>query len=100
MGDLATEEANEMLTGTEAGTYFIRFSSTGALASSFVDFQNIIRHVLIQREKGVFKATGHENIPFTSLSQLVQFYSQQNIFKSSLKVFLFFTKIHKNSGKI
>jgi len=86
-GDLSNEEAKDLLTDQEKGTYLIRFSSRSCFAASFVDSKDQVRHVLITNEGKDFQVnTGEgELINFKSIKELVTYYKKKGVFKQPLK---------------
>jgi hypothetical protein len=72
----------DLLTRQPAGTFLMRFSRKGSFAASFVDTTSAIRHVLIETAgKNTFVVdTGNGVIKFSSVTELVQYYTEKMVF--------------------
>jgi len=87
-GDLSTEEANELLSDQQCGTFLLRFSRKACYAASFVDSKCVVRHVLIvSPSKGVFEIDNgnSDTNQFQSIPDLVSFYGQKGVFKFPMR---------------
>eukprot|EP01119_Soliformovum_irregulare_P013972 TRINITY_DN3773_c0_g2_i5.p1 TRINITY_DN3773_c0_g2~~TRINITY_DN3773_c0_g2_i5.p1 ORF type:complete len:871 (-),score=248.35 TRINITY_DN3773_c0_g2_i5:1133-3586(-) len=84
-GDMSSDETVEFLLNQKPATFCIRFSSSGALAASFVDVDLRIMHVIIKNEDKIFRITGGEENGFSTMSDLVEYYKSCGVFKLSLK---------------
>lgn len=86
-GDLTAEEAAEAISGTEAGTFLLRFSASqpGSIAVSFLDEKLTPRQLLLSRLKdGKWQSSSnkvfhphsifsnHQESTFVSLQEFVQ----------------------------
>jgi len=75
MGDLSSGDAINLLNGEKPGTYILRFSSQfGFFATSFMDFDNQVKHTLIEQVAGGYTLPGDINF-FVSISQVIKYYS-------------------------
>lgn len=81
MGDLNSDEVQEMMNGKPPGTFLIRFSSSGSLALSFLNDKGVLMHVLVSFSNGMYLVTGTQN-SFPSMKEMVDFYRNSKIFTS------------------
>jgi len=81
-GDLSGDEAVEMLTDQEIGTFMVRFSSLGDLAASFVDQDKTVKHCLLTRANKQYQVaiSTEEALVFDNAKDVVDYFIRAGAF--------------------